>query len=160
MPNSVTRRSSETVHRNPSPESLWRSRSFSDTTGMAKAADYHEAYSHGVVAPAYPYDPRTNYPHQPSRLRSSSSAWSPDGSAFPPGSYMPAGYTSSPYIGALGSTISRRGSVNELANPAARFICEYCGKGFTRPSSLKIHINHHTGEKREYISVLRTYPFV
>ncbi|KAG1716406.1 hypothetical protein ID866_758 [Astraeus odoratus] len=28
-----------------------------------------------------------------------------------------------------------------------KYECEYCGKGFTRPSSLKIHLNSHTGEK-------------
>jgi len=30
---------------------------------------------------------------------------------------------------------------------AARYECSYCHKGFTRPSSLKIHINTHTGER-------------
>ncbi|KAF4620430.1 hypothetical protein D9613_000393 [Agrocybe pediades] len=30
---------------------------------------------------------------------------------------------------------------------AGKYECEYCGKGFTRPSSLKIHLNSHTGEK-------------
>ncbi|KIL65991.1 hypothetical protein M378DRAFT_76171 [Amanita muscaria Koide BX008] len=29
----------------------------------------------------------------------------------------------------------------------AKYSCPYCGKGFNRPSSLKIHINSHTGEK-------------
>ncbi|KAI6110617.1 hypothetical protein EDD16DRAFT_1238508 [Pisolithus croceorrhizus] len=28
-----------------------------------------------------------------------------------------------------------------------KYECAYCGKGFTRPSSLKIHLNSHTGEK-------------
>ncbi|KAF9010493.1 hypothetical protein BDQ17DRAFT_1187279, partial [Cyathus striatus] len=28
-----------------------------------------------------------------------------------------------------------------------KYECSYCGKGFTRPSSLKIHLNSHTGEK-------------
>lgn len=28
-----------------------------------------------------------------------------------------------------------------------KYECTYCGKGFTRPSSLKIHLNSHTGEK-------------
>ncbi|KAF7315449.1 hypothetical protein MIND_00059800 [Mycena indigotica] len=30
---------------------------------------------------------------------------------------------------------------------ATKYECPYCGKGFTRPSSLKIHLNSHTGEK-------------
>ncbi|KAJ8455090.1 hypothetical protein ONZ45_g19054 [Pleurotus djamor] len=30
---------------------------------------------------------------------------------------------------------------------ASKYECSYCGKGFNRPSSLKIHLNSHTGEK-------------
>lgn len=30
---------------------------------------------------------------------------------------------------------------------AGRYICEHCQKGFARPSSLKIHLNSHTGER-------------
>ncbi|KAJ6500073.1 hypothetical protein C8R47DRAFT_1211645 [Mycena vitilis] len=33
-----------------------------------------------------------------------------------------------------------------VAGPS-KYECSYCGKGFTRPSSLKIHLNSHTGEK-------------
>ncbi|PCH43764.1 hypothetical protein WOLCODRAFT_164706 [Wolfiporia cocos MD-104 SS10] len=33
------------------------------------------------------------------------------------------------------------------AERASRYECSYCGKGFTRPSSLRIHLNTHTGEK-------------
>ncbi|KAJ7268803.1 hypothetical protein B0H12DRAFT_1096756 [Mycena haematopus] len=29
----------------------------------------------------------------------------------------------------------------------AKYECNYCGKGFSRPSSLRIHLNTHTGEK-------------
>ncbi|TFK68670.1 hypothetical protein BDN72DRAFT_897908 [Pluteus cervinus] len=29
----------------------------------------------------------------------------------------------------------------------SKYECTYCGKGFNRPSSLKIHLNSHTGEK-------------
>ncbi|KAF8210477.1 hypothetical protein K438DRAFT_1454529, partial [Mycena galopus ATCC 62051] len=28
-----------------------------------------------------------------------------------------------------------------------KYECDYCGKGFSRPSSLRIHLNSHTGEK-------------
>ncbi|KAJ7111876.1 kinase-like domain-containing protein [Mycena epipterygia] len=33
------------------------------------------------------------------------------------------------------------------AKPISKYECSYCGKGFSRPSSLKIHLNSHTGEK-------------
>ncbi|KAJ7282999.1 hypothetical protein C8J57DRAFT_1297240 [Mycena rebaudengoi] len=33
------------------------------------------------------------------------------------------------------------------ATSLSKYECNYCGKGFTRPSSLKIHLNSHTGEK-------------
>ncbi|KAJ7496021.1 hypothetical protein B0H11DRAFT_2001533 [Mycena galericulata] len=33
------------------------------------------------------------------------------------------------------------------AGGPSKYECSYCGKGFSRPSSLKIHLNSHTGEK-------------
>ncbi|KAJ3857471.1 hypothetical protein EV368DRAFT_77686 [Lentinula lateritia] len=36
---------------------------------------------------------------------------------------------------------------NGSVAPPAKYECTYCGKGFNRPSSLKIHLNSHTGEK-------------
>ncbi|TFK44418.1 hypothetical protein BDQ12DRAFT_672961 [Crucibulum laeve] len=36
---------------------------------------------------------------------------------------------------------------SEGSGNMAKYECSYCGKGFNRPSSLKIHLNSHTGEK-------------
>ncbi|EGN99827.1 hypothetical protein SERLA73DRAFT_72613 [Serpula lacrymans var. lacrymans S7.3] len=41
---------------------------------------------------------------------------------------------------------SAQGSPTAFAS-ASKYECNYCGKGFSRPSSLKIHLNSHTGEK-------------
>ncbi|GHJ89071.1 hypothetical protein NliqN6_5473 [Naganishia liquefaciens] len=38
-------------------------------------------------------------------------------------------------------------SINNATLPGPRYTCEHCGKSFSRPSSLKIHIYSHTGEK-------------
>lgn len=35
----------------------------------------------------------------------------------------------------------------DTSSGPAKYECHYCGKGFSRPSSLKIHLNSHTGEK-------------
>ncbi|KAA1476089.1 hypothetical protein DENSPDRAFT_492841 [Dentipellis sp. KUC8613] len=50
-----------------------------------------------------------------------------------------------------------QGSADRIVYPAgmperppsssAKYECNYCGKGFTRPSSLKIHLHSHTGER-------------
>ncbi|KIJ67939.1 hypothetical protein HYDPIDRAFT_148064 [Hydnomerulius pinastri MD-312] len=81
------------------------------------------------------------------------------------GSYPTAGSSSSSYYGVPGpypdsrtqqqrrdSTVSSSAS-EVVHHPSAplpstlKYECDYCGKGFTRPSSLKIHLNSHTGEK-------------
>jgi len=38
-------------------------------------------------------------------------------------------------------------SSTSSSTSASKYECSYCGKGFSRPSSLKIHLNSHTGEK-------------
>ncbi|KAJ9094395.1 hypothetical protein QFC20_006897 [Naganishia adeliensis] len=38
-------------------------------------------------------------------------------------------------------------SLSSTALPGPRYSCDHCGKSFSRPSSLKIHIYSHTGEK-------------
>ncbi|KAI0344652.1 hypothetical protein BDW22DRAFT_1071258 [Trametopsis cervina] len=43
-----------------------------------------------------------------------------------------------------------RGTDSAAERPSVqpgRYECDWCGKGFTRPSSLKIHMNTHTGER-------------
>ncbi|KAK2464276.1 hypothetical protein APHAL10511_003733 [Amanita phalloides] len=39
------------------------------------------------------------------------------------------------------------GSEGTSGTLPSKYECSYCGKGFNRPSSLKIHLNSHTGEK-------------
>ncbi|KAH9935295.1 uncharacterized protein B0H18DRAFT_868928 [Fomitopsis serialis] len=46
-----------------------------------------------------------------------------------------------------GSSRNPAEAVPPERSTAARYECSYCHKGFTRPSSLKIHINTHTGER-------------
>ncbi|KAJ3791118.1 hypothetical protein GGU10DRAFT_382798 [Lentinula aff. detonsa] len=47
---------------------------------------------------------------------------------------------------------------SSAATPPAKYECSYCGKGFNRPSSLKIHLNSHTGEKRTPHSAFEPLP--
>jgi uncharacterized Zn-finger protein len=151
----IPRRASEAVYREPSPEDQWRSRSYSDVTGIAKASHYHRAITaaasgfHDPSRPNYPPPPTGYSPHlpQPARMRSSSNL--AQQYTYPPDTYAPE------YAYPQGGPSNRRSSASDV-NPAARFICEYCGKGFSRPSSLKIHTNTHTGEKRESLCFLST----
>ncbi|KAF9820392.1 hypothetical protein IEO21_01401 [Rhodonia placenta] len=45
------------------------------------------------------------------------------------------------------ASTSSAGDAAAGRSSSSRYECNYCGKGFTRPSSLKIHTNTHTGEK-------------
>ncbi|KAH9485189.1 Zinc finger protein C25B8.19c [Psilocybe cubensis] len=51
-------------------------------------------------------------------------------------------------VARFGSDIVHNGpNSSEENGGSAKYECSYCGKGFNRPSSLKIHLNSHTGEK-------------
>ncbi|KAG8907439.1 hypothetical protein FRB99_004234 [Tulasnella sp. 403] len=46
-----------------------------------------------------------------------------------------------------GAEPPRAAASSSSAAGSAKYVCEYCQKRFNRPSSLKIHVNTHTGEK-------------
>lgn len=46
----------------------------------------------------------------------------------------------------LGSDMLTQEATGSMPS-SSKYECSYCGKGFNRPSSLKIHLNSHTGEK-------------
>ena len=48
--------------------------------------------------------------------------------------------------------------LDRFSQTYARYGCTYCGKTFNRPSSLKTHINTHTGEKRTLFFATRNSP--
>ncbi|PIL36201.1 transcription factor [Ganoderma sinense ZZ0214-1] len=117
--------------------------------GSSDPASY-PAYAQGVPHPSvqcYPhgYPPQyaqPNHPRTPIPTGSYPYAGAP--TVAHPGMGMgmvgPPGPQHQPYPGA-DQTMGDRSSTS-------RYECSYCGKGFTRPSSLRIHINTHTGEKR------------
>ncbi|KAG2755272.1 hypothetical protein P692DRAFT_20869240 [Suillus brevipes Sb2] len=45
------------------------------------------------------------------------------------------------------SSLEDSGAHANAGPSSLKYECDYCGKGFNRPSSLKIHLNSHTGEK-------------
>ncbi|TDL26165.1 hypothetical protein BD410DRAFT_716077 [Rickenella mellea] len=47
----------------------------------------------------------------------------------------------------FGGSSEESASDTRKSTPVAKYECPYCAKRFNRPSSLKIHINTHTGEK-------------
>ncbi|EIM79173.1 uncharacterized protein STEHIDRAFT_126619 [Stereum hirsutum FP-91666 SS1] len=112
--------------------------------------------------PRYPsqYPPRSNtHPEpwsSPTFTRPTGYSSQYQATAIPP---QQAGYPSGPMSGPSSygppSLVPSR-SPYEMPYPtvpepvpssSAKYECNYCGKGFTRPSSLKIHLHSHTGER-------------
>ncbi|KAF8558033.1 hypothetical protein OG21DRAFT_1481816 [Imleria badia] len=55
---------------------------------------------------------------------------------------------SSRVSGSYSAPVASEARQPSVPSPSSlKYECDYCGKGFTRPSSLKIHLNSHTGEK-------------
>ncbi|KAI0780035.1 hypothetical protein C8Q74DRAFT_735849 [Fomes fomentarius] len=92
--------------------------------GMAPHPSIQQTYSHSYPAQYHPRTPipTGSYPYAGSQ----------------PMSHAGLSMQQQPYPGTDAAASDRTSS---------RYECSYCGKGFTRPSSLRIHLNTHTGEK-------------
>ncbi|CCA68950.1 hypothetical protein PIIN_02810 [Serendipita indica DSM 11827] len=98
----------------------------------------YPALPHVATAPAVPgpYSSESSTHASPSRGHDRAPP-----SSFPHGVYP--------------TTVSRPRSANSSEGDESKpgygkYECEYCSKRFNRPSSLRIHINTHTGAKREH----------
>ncbi|KAH8990507.1 hypothetical protein EDB92DRAFT_1946461 [Lactarius akahatsu] len=127
----------------PAPSSSSRSRSgYGDnynpepTRGEdARWGIHPREHTHGMVQ--YSYPPPSPVPPQQSYAPSSSSRATSGGYQFARPMATP---------NSSSSSVIPSGLVT-LEPSSARYACSYCGRGFTRPSSLRIHVHSHTGER-------------
>ncbi|PBK95610.1 hypothetical protein ARMGADRAFT_806451 [Armillaria gallica] len=73
-------------------------------------------------------------------------AMHPSQSAYPVSRINDSSSHSSRTEGGDSTSRSREGYADDSTNKT-RYECSYCGKGFSRPSALKIHVISHTGDK-------------
>ncbi|KIM91863.1 hypothetical protein PILCRDRAFT_101673 [Piloderma croceum F 1598] len=127
------------------------SKSSDDTSilgGAPLGAAYHMSSSHGasnVLGLSHP-----SFPTVPDTYRSYSRGGSPYDPRISRHSDIEQLSTHEPSESqtAGSSMIDRSGQETSASSSSvAKYECSYCGKGFNRPSSLKIHLNSHTGEK-------------
>jgi len=104
-------------------------------------------YSTGQRMDDYHAQQQRQHPQRPEISRGHSSsgyyAAQPPGVAGPP---PPVPYVY-PNPGSHSRNTSQDTSTSSEGIQSLRYECEYCGKGFSRPSSLRIHLNSHTGER-------------
>ncbi|SNX81884.1 related to putative C2H2 zinc finger protein flbC [Melanopsichium pennsylvanicum] len=60
---------------------------------------------------------------------------------------VPDGIISAQHGGSFGGVRTTPSATGTIASGQAKYECAWCGKRFSRPSSLKIHHHSHTGEK-------------
>ena len=60
---------------------------------------------------------------------------------------VPDGIISAQHRGGFGGVRAAPSTTGTIASGQAKYECAWCGKRFSRPSSLKIHHHSHTGEK-------------
>ncbi|KAI1794149.1 hypothetical protein LXA43DRAFT_160781 [Ganoderma leucocontextum] len=128
------------VYPDPQQESIpsHHPRNSSDPAAYAQGVPPHpsvQSYPHGYP----PQYAQVNHPRIPIPTGSYPYAGAQTVAHSGMGMVGPPGPQHQPYPGADQAVADRSSS--------SRYECSYCGKGFTRPSSLRIHINTHTGEK-------------
>jgi hypothetical protein len=112
-----------------------------ETTRSASSSSTRSGYdtTHGTTQYSYPPPPPPL--HQSYTVGSTSRA--------PPMGYQYARPIAPSYSG-FGS-LTPSGMVSGMVapeQPSAKYECQYCGKGFTRPSSLKVRLLAHVSEKK------------
>ncbi|KAE8229938.1 hypothetical protein CF326_g5077 [Tilletia indica] len=141
----------------PTAASLQRASTFSGRTAGRPQQLHHSSHLQhgggagagtGFVFPPPAASPASGAASLPPGLSSPNMGTAPSPVPAPLGGPpYGAGGGSTPMSSGAGSSTGNAGASASSSSGAAKYECTWCGKRFSRPSSLKIHYHSHTGEK-------------